>query len=91
MTGTIQSGLVLLRVLDPKYDSPVSIDLVYASGFALVFGFPLLLLVNTPITFFGDILTGYIYSLAGMIAYALIIASGWFLIIRNDKPNQRNG
>jgi len=91
MTGTIQSGLVLLRVLDPKYDSPVSIDLVYASGFALVFGFPLLFLVNAPVTFFGDILTGYIYSLAGMIGYALVIAGGWLLLNRRDKPDQRNG
>ncbi len=82
MTGTIQSGLVLLRVLDPKYDSPVSIDLVYASGFALVFGFPLLFLVNAPLTFFSDVLTGYIYSLAGMIAYAFVIAAGWLLLNR---------
>jgi glutamate:Na+ symporter, ESS family len=88
MTGTIQSGLVLLRVLDPKYDSPVSIDLVYASGFALVFGFPLLILVNAPLTFFGDIHTGYMYSLAGMIAYALVIAGGWLLLNRKDKPDQ---
>jgi ESS family glutamate:Na+ symporter len=91
MTGTIQSGLVLLRVLDPKYDSPVSIDLVYASGFALVFGFPLLILINAPTTFFGDILTGYIYSLFGMIAYAMVIAGGWLLLYRKDKPNQRSG
>jgi glutamate:Na+ symporter, ESS family len=91
MTGTIQSGLVLLRVLDPKYDSPVSIDLVYASGFALVFGFPLLILINAPTTFFGDILTGYIYSLFGMVAYAMVIAGGWLLLYRKDKPNQRNG
>jgi len=82
MTGTIQSGLVLLRVLDPKYESPISIDLVYAAGFALVLGFPLLFLINAPMTFFGDSLTGYIYSLMGMIGYALVIAAGLLLMKR---------
>ncbi len=91
MTGTIQSGLVLLRVLDPKYDSPVSIDLVYASGFALVFGFPLLFLINAPLTFFAEPLTGYIYSLAGMIAYALVISGGWLMLNRKDRNGQTKG
>jgi len=88
MTGTIQSGLVLLRVLDPKHESPVSIDLVYASGFALVFGFPLLVLINAPMTFFDDSLTGYVYSLMGMIAYAALIFAGWLLLHQRDEKNK---
>jgi glutamate:Na+ symporter, ESS family len=88
MTGTIQSGLVLLRVLDPKYESPVSIDLVYASGFALVFGFPLLILINAPMTFFEDSLTGYVYTLFGMMAYALLIAAGWLLLYHKDDKDR---
>jgi ESS family glutamate:Na+ symporter len=88
MTGTIQSGLVLLRVLDPKYESPVSIDLVYASGFALVFGFPLLVLINAPMTFFDNSLTGYIYTLVGLIAYALLLSAGWHIL--HQKDSKRN-
>ncbi|MEX2464188.1 MAG: hypothetical protein WD513_07805, partial [Balneolaceae bacterium] len=36
MTGTLQSALVLLRIVDSGMKSPVSYNLVYGSGFALV-------------------------------------------------------
>lgn len=85
MTGTIQSGLVLLRVLDPAYKSPISIDLVYASGFALVFGFPLLFLINAPMTLFDDPLTGFVYSFVGLVIYAFVIAAAWVALHRFGK------
>lgn len=87
MTGTIQSGLVLLRVLDPKYESPVSIDLVYASGFALVFGFPLLVLINAPMGFFDNSLIGYAYTLLGLIVYALLLSAGWYFLYQRDRKS----
>jgi len=85
MTGTIQSGLVILRVLDPNYKSNISIDLVHASGFALILGFPLLFLINAPVSLFEDYLTGYIYSLVGMVIYALMLIAGWVYFIQKNK------
>ncbi len=85
MTGTIQSGLVLLRVLDPKYRSPISIDLVYASGFALVFGFPLLFLINAPMSLFDDPLTGFTYSFVGLVIYAFVIVAAWAALRRFSR------
>ena len=42
LTGTINSGLVLERVTDPHFETPVAEDLVYGSGVALLIGAPLL-------------------------------------------------
>jgi ESS family glutamate:Na+ symporter len=88
MTGTIQSGLVILRVLDPHYKSTISIDLVHASGFALILGFPLLFLINAPISLFEDYLTGYFYSLMGMIFYAVVLIAGWIYFIKKTSKNK---
>ncbi len=48
LTGTVSTGLALLRVIDPEYKTPAASDLVLGSGFSLFIGFPLLLLVNIP-------------------------------------------
>ena len=48
-TGTISSGLALIRVMDPEFSTPVAQDQVLGSGVALALGFPLLLLINLPL------------------------------------------
>ena len=46
MTGTISSGVLLLRELDPQMETPAANNLVIGSGFAILFGIPLLILVS---------------------------------------------
>lgn len=46
LTGTISSGVLLLRELDPDLKTPASNNLVTGSSFGIVFGFPMLLLVS---------------------------------------------
>lgn len=77
LTGTMQSALVLLRVLDPKFKSPVSYDLVYGSGFALVLGFPLLILINAPVNYFDSQLEGYWLTMVAMGLYLAFLLLGW--------------
>ncbi len=77
MTGTLQSGLVLLRILDPSMKSPVSFNLVYGSGLALVFGFPLLILINAPVHYFSDINQGFLGVLFTLMLYLVLIAFAW--------------
>ncbi len=48
LTGTVSTGLALLRVIDPDYSTPAASDLVLGSGFSLFLGFPLLFLINLP-------------------------------------------
>ena len=46
LTGTISSGVLLLREIDPDLKTPASNDLITGSSFGIIFGFPMLLLVS---------------------------------------------
>jgi ESS family glutamate:Na+ symporter len=46
MTGTISSGVLLLREIDPLFETPASNNLVAGSGFAVIFGAPMLVLIG---------------------------------------------
>ena len=46
LTGTASTGIILLRELDGKFETPAADNLVYQSLPAIVFGFPIMLLAN---------------------------------------------
>jgi ESS family glutamate:Na+ symporter len=46
LTGTISSGVLLLREIDPNFETPAANNLVTGSSFGIVFGAPVLLLVS---------------------------------------------
>ena len=46
LTGTISSGVLLLREVDPELKTPASNDLITGSSFGIAFGAPVLLLVS---------------------------------------------
>jgi len=46
LTGTISSGVLLLRELDPNLKTPASNNLITGSSFGIVFGAPLLVLIS---------------------------------------------
>lgn len=45
-TGTISSGVLLLREIDPSFKTPAANNLLTGSSFAILFGIPMLLLVG---------------------------------------------
>ena len=45
LTGTASTGMILLREIDPKFETPAANNLVFQSIPAIAFGFPLLLLI----------------------------------------------
>jgi len=47
-TGTLTTGLALLRVLDPDFETPVAADYMYASGLTFLLVIPLILMINFP-------------------------------------------
>ena len=47
-TGTLPTGLSLLRVLDPDFETPVATDYVYSSGIVFFVVIPIILCVNLP-------------------------------------------
>ena len=49
LTGTISTGIALLREVDPDFRTQAAKNLVFGSGTGLIFGFPLMILLNIPI------------------------------------------
>jgi ESS family glutamate:Na+ symporter len=45
LTGTISSGVLLLRPLDPNFETPAANNLVTGSSFGIVLGSPMLIFV----------------------------------------------
>jgi len=45
-TGTISSGVLLLREIDPSFKTPAASNLLLGSSFAILFGIPMLILVG---------------------------------------------
>lgn len=46
LTGTISSGVLLLREIDPDFETPAANNLVVGSSFGIAFGIPVLLLIS---------------------------------------------
>lgn len=47
-TGTLPTGLALLRAIDPEFETPVARDYMFASGLTFVFAIPFILAINLP-------------------------------------------
>ena len=48
VTGTLPTGLALLRIIDPEFETPASKDYMYASGIVFLFVIPILVTANMP-------------------------------------------
>lgn len=70
LTGTISTGMALLREVDPNFQTQVAEKLVLGSGVGLLFGFPLLIILNIPIFgYLNDQPLMYLICLLVLIAY----------------------
>lgn len=47
-TGTLPTGLALVRVIDPDFESPAVSDYMYSTGIVFVLAIPILLTINLP-------------------------------------------
>jgi ESS family glutamate:Na+ symporter len=81
MTGTLSTGLALLRVVDPEFKTTVASDYVYSNGITFALAIPMILLINLPIRWYatGDRIWLWItiggfalYLGLSVLAYALL-------------------
>jgi ESS family glutamate:Na+ symporter len=77
-TGTISSGLVLLKEVDPNFKTPAAQNMVLGSGVALFLGIPLILVLPIPVTGFVD-KNPFLYLLTFILFFLLL--AGLFLVI----------
>lgn len=83
-TGTISSGLALIRVTDPELVTRVAQDQVLGSGIALALGFPLLILINMPLVRFEGSPEGYMIVTGLLVSYLIILLGAWWLYARRQ-------
>ena len=78
LTGTISSGILLLREIDPNFKTPASNNLVLGSSFAILFGAPVLVLIGLAPQ--SDMMCGL--TILACLVYYLILM---FFICRKAK------
>lgn len=71
LTGTISSGVLLLREIDPDLKTPASDNLITGSSFGIAFGIPVLLLVSFAAQ--SDLTTFLTLALVGIYLILLLL------------------
>jgi ESS family glutamate:Na+ symporter len=72
-TGTMPTGLALLRILDPEFETPAAVDYMYGSGVAFVLVIPYILAIN--LMMYGHTRSNplFYWALVGLIMLYLIV------------------
>jgi ESS family glutamate:Na+ symporter len=72
-TGTMPTGLALLRVLDPEFETPAAVDYMYGSGVAFVLVIPYILAINMMMYGYTRGNPLFYWALVGLILLYLIV------------------
>ena len=73
LTGTASNGMILLREIDPRFETPAANNLVLQTIPALAFGFPVLLLMGFAPQSFNNTLITLGIMVVALAAFALFI------------------
>jgi ESS family glutamate:Na+ symporter len=73
LTGTASTGIILLREIDPQFKTPAATNLVYQQLWAIVFGFPVLLLLSFAPQSTNNLYITMAILTVLIIAYSLIL------------------
>ena len=85
-TGTLATGLALLRVIDPDFESPVASDYMPASAIVFVFAIPLILQIHLPAYAYRDGKPGlYWVSIGICLGYVLLTGIAYLLLARKNR------
>lgn len=80
-TGTLTTGLALLRVIDPDFEKPVASDYMLSAGITFILAIPFILIIdlplysytrNDPALFWLAVLISSAYLIFVLAAYAII-------------------
>lgn len=85
LTGTIGSGVLLLREIDPNYETPAANNLILGSSFGVVMAIPMLILI-------GEAAQGYSKSVLTfilVIAYFFVLAALALFVGKRKKESDK--
>ncbi|MDT8299342.1 MAG: hypothetical protein RQ801_13640, partial [Spirochaetaceae bacterium] len=84
-TGTLASGLALVRVIDPDLKTPIAEDYMRAAGIVFPLMIPLILIIPFPAYAYIRQEPIWLWiAIAGSLAYVLLAAVGFFLLRQKD-------
>jgi glutamate:Na+ symporter, ESS family len=84
LTGTISTGLALLREVDPHFRSGAARNLVFGSGTGLAFGLPMMLILNLPtLGYKNGQPIFYVYTMVALVVYFGLL----LLLLRQISKN----
>lgn len=84
LTGTISSGVLLLRELDPTFKTPASSNLLTGSSFAIAFGAPMLLFISIA----AQSTKHAVITLGFLVIYLAVLV---LLILKLRRKNKSKG
>lgn len=84
-TGTISTGIALVKMLDPNLEKPVVQDLVMGAGTALFFAIPLFGILAMPEAMIDMGLSAVWYILLALFGYWAVLLTGLALANRRRK------
>lgn len=90
-TGTLPTGLALLRVVDPDFASPVATDYMYGSGIAFFLIIPYILSINLPAYGFAENDPTRYIIMAGLLAAYLLCSIAAVRILGGKGVFRRPG
>lgn len=86
LTGTISTGLALLREVDPELQTPAAENLMLGSGVGLFLGLPLMVLLNLPV--FGYVTHQplmYLWSMLALVVYFGVLV----IVLYKNAPKDK--
>ena len=84
LTGTISSGILLVREIDPDFKTPAANNLVSGSGVAIAFGAPMLILISM-----APKSTASTFIVLGLLAVYYLILVGVMCIKKKDAGESK--
>jgi ESS family glutamate:Na+ symporter len=84
-TGTLSTGLALLRVIDPDFETPVASDYAYASGITFLFAIPFILSINLPVRAFATGDMSYFWLALGIAVAYLVFCFVAYLFLAKKR------
>jgi ESS family glutamate:Na+ symporter len=88
-TGTLPTGLALLRVIDPDFETPAASDYMFSVGITFMLAVPFILSINLPAySVTRDNPLYFWAALAVSVAYLLFVVISFIVISKHRAVNQ---
>jgi len=85
VTGTLPTGLALLRIIDPEFETPASRDYTLASGITFVAVIPILLTANMPARGAMEGTLAPTWTVLGLYTIYLFLCFGAYLLLSGRR------